>query len=44
MAVGQNEFLSIYNMIYAKQQGLQEIDANASSGPMKVLQNLANVV
>lgn len=44
MAIGQNEFLGIYNVVYAEQQGLKEIDANASSGPMKVLQNLANVI
>lgn len=44
MAVGQNAFLDLYNRIYAKEQGLQEIDANASAGPTKVLQNLANVI
>lgn len=44
MAIGQNEFLNLYNVIYAKDQNLQEIDANASSGPMKLLQNLANVI
>lgn len=44
MAIGQNEFLNIYNIIYAKDQNLTEIDANASAGPMKLLQNLANVI
>ncbi len=44
MAIGQNAFLDLYNRIYAKEQNLQEIDANASAGPMKVVQNLANVI
>ncbi len=44
MAIGQNAFLELYNKIYAKEQNLKEIDANASAGPMKVVQNLANVV
>lgn len=44
MSTGQNQFLDIYNRIYAKEQNLTEIDANASSGPMKVIQNLANVI
>lgn len=43
MAIGQNIFLDLYNRIYADHEGLKEIDANASAGPMKVVQNLANV-
>lgn len=44
MSTGQNQFLDIYNRIYAEHEGLTEIDANASSGPMKVIQNIANVI
>lgn len=44
MAIGQNAFLDMYNKIYAEHENLTEIDANASAGPMKVVQNLANVV
>lgn len=44
MAIGQNVFLDGYNKIYAEHEKLKEIDANASAGPMKVVQNLANVV
>ncbi len=44
MSTWQNQFLDIYNRIYAEQEKLTEIDANASSGPMKVIQNLANVI
>lgn len=44
MAIGQNVFLESYNKIYAEHENLKEIDANASAGPMKVVQNLANVV
>lgn len=44
MSLGQNEFLYSYNHIYAEKMGLTEIDANASAGPMKILQNLANVI
>lgn len=44
MSLGQNGFLESYNQIYAEQMNLQEIDANASAGPMKILQNLANVI
>lgn len=43
MALGQNQFLENYNRIYAKTMNLKEIDSNASAGPMKILQNLANV-
>lgn len=44
MAIGQNAFLETYNKIYAEHENLKEMDANASAGPMKVLQNLANVI
>lgn len=44
MSTGQNQFLDIYNRIYADHQKLKEIDANASSGPMKVIQNSANII
>lgn len=44
MAIWQNTFLDMYNKIYAEHEKLKEIDANASAGPMKVIQNLANVV
>ena len=43
MSTWQNQFLDIYNRIYAQHQNLSEINANASSGPIKVVQNLANV-
>lgn len=43
MSTGQNKFLETYNRIYAYHENLTEINANASSGPMKVIQNLANV-
>ena len=44
MALGQNQFLDNYNKIYADTMKLQEIDSNASAGPMKILQNAANVI
>jgi MFS family permease len=44
MSTWQNQFLDVYNRIYAKHENLVEINANASSGPMKVVQNLANVI
>ncbi len=44
MSTGQNQFLDMYNRIYADHEWLTEINANASSGPMKVIQNLANVI
>jgi hypothetical protein len=44
MSLGQNQFLSAYNEIYAKTLDLKEIDSNASAGPMKILQNAANVI
>ncbi len=44
MSLGQNQFLDAYNNIYAKTLNLKEIDSNASAGPMKILQNAANVI
>lgn len=44
MALGQNGFLDAYNSIYAETMNLTEIDPNASAGPMKILQNAANVI
>ncbi|MBC7503544.1 MFS transporter [Candidatus Gracilibacteria bacterium] len=44
MSTGQNQFLDTYNRIYAEHENLTEINSNASSGPMKVIQNLANVI
>lgn len=44
MSTGQNQFLDIYNKIYAEHENLKEINTNASSWPMKVTQNLANVI
>ncbi len=44
MALGQTQFLDAYNTIYAKTLNLKEIDSNASAGPMKILQNTANVI
>ena len=44
MSLGQNQFLDSYNKIYAETMKLQEIDSNASAGPMKILQNAANVI
>ena len=44
MSLGQMSFLDSYNKEYAQYMNLREIDANASAGPMKILQNLANVV
>jgi hypothetical protein len=44
MSTWQNQFLDTYNRIYAKHEKLNEINSNASSGPIKILQNLANVI
>lgn len=43
MSLGQISFLDVYNKEYADMKNLKEIDSNASAGPMKILQNLANV-
>lgn len=37
-------FLESYNKVYAERKNLKQVDANASAAPMKILQNLANVV
>jgi Major Facilitator Superfamily len=44
MSLGQNGFLESYNKVYAEHMHLKEIDSNASAGPMKILQNFANVI
>ena len=44
MSLGQNSFLESYNRTFAEINNLTEIDANASAGPMKILQNIANVI
>lgn len=44
MSLWQMSFLDSYNKEYAQYMNLKEIDSNASAGPMKILQNLANVV
>ena len=43
MSLAQEGFLTSYNTTYAEKLKLSEIDANASSAPMKIVQNLANV-
>lgn len=44
MGISQGMFLDVYNGFYAKKFQLNEIDSNASASPMKIIQNLANVV
>ena len=44
MSTGQNQFLDGYNRVYAEHEHLKEINANASSGPLQVVQNFANVI
>lgn len=44
MGVSQGAFLDAYNVFYARKLELSEIDSNASASPMKIIQNLANVV
>ena len=44
MGMSQGGFLDIYNKVYAKKLNLTEIDSNASASPMKMLQNIANVI
>lgn len=44
MSISVATFLESYNKAYAERKQLKEIDANASAAPMKILQNLANVV
>ncbi|EKE28646.1 MAG: hypothetical protein ACD_3C00036G0002 [uncultured bacterium (gcode 4)] len=44
MPLSQWEFSDEYNSVYAEKKNLTEIDSNASSAPLKMLLNLANVV
>lgn len=44
MSLSVATFLESYNVSYAEKKSLKQIDANASAAPMKILQNLANVV
>jgi len=44
MSISVATFLETYNVAYADRKGLTQIDANASAAPMKILQNLANVI
>lgn len=44
MSLSVANFLESYNVAYADRKWLTQIDANASAAPMKILQNLANVV
>lgn len=44
MSLAVATFLESYNVSHADRKNLKEIDANASAAPMKILQNLANVI
>lgn len=44
MSLSVSVFLESYNKTYAQRKELTQVDANASAAPMKILQNLANVV
>jgi len=44
MGMSQGGFLDIYNKVYARKLNLSEIDSNASASPLKMLQNIANVL
>ena len=44
MSLSVSVFLEEYNKTYAIKNELKEIDWNASAAPMKILQNLANVI
>ena len=44
MSIAVATFLESYNIAYAKSRNLIEIDSNASAAPMKILQNLWNVI
>jgi len=44
MPISQWEFSDSYNQVYAEKENLSEIDSNASSAPLKMLLNLANVI
>lgn len=43
MPLSQWEFCDEYNLVYSQKNNLSEIDSNASSAPLKMLSNLANV-
>lgn len=44
MPLSQWDFSDEYNQVYASKLNLKEIDSNASSAPLKMLLNLANVI
>jgi MFS family permease len=44
MGLSVATFLETYNKSYAERKNLKQVDANASAAPMKILQNMANVV
>lgn len=44
MPLSQWDFSDEYNIVYASKLNLKEIDSNASSAPLKMLLNLANVI
>lgn len=44
MSISCSLFLDSYNKAFAVTHNLKEIDANASSAPYKIIQNLANVI
>jgi predicted MFS family arabinose efflux permease len=44
MSLSVANFLETYNIAHADRKWLTQIDANASAAPMKILQNLANVI
>jgi MFS family permease len=44
MGISQGAFLDLYNGFYAKKFNLSEIDSNASASPMKIIQNMGNVI
>lgn len=44
MALAQATFLESYNKMFSSYNNLKEIDANASAAPLKIIQNLANVI
>jgi len=44
MSIAVATFLESYNIAYAQSRNLKEIDANASAAPLKILQNMWNVI
>ncbi|MCK9272329.1 MFS transporter [Candidatus Gracilibacteria bacterium] len=44
MPLAQGDFSEEYNNVYAAKNNLSEIDSNASSSPLKMILNLANVI